>query len=67
VGSTPGKGHLWRKSSVSAADACVEVAFVEGGEVLVRHSKSPNGSVLRFTSVEWEAFVGGVRLGELDR
>lgn len=66
MGSTPGKGYLWRKSSASATD-CVEVAFVEGGEVLVRHSKSPNGSVLRFTSVEWEAFVEGVRLGELAR
>jgi hypothetical protein len=47
----------WRKSSRSGSNACVEVAFVEGG-VAVRDSKDRSGPVLRFTHKEWESFVG---------
>lgn len=54
----------WRKSSRSGGTGqCVEVAF-DGDVVLVRDSKDRGGPVLRFTSVEWEAFVGGVEDGE---
>jgi len=55
----------WRKSRRSAANGCVEVA-VKDGHVAVRDSKDPNGSVLMFTPVEWNAFIGGVRDGEFD-
>jgi len=34
------------------------------GAVLVRHSKNPEGGVLRFTADEWRAFEAGVRAGE---
>jgi Domain of unknown function (DUF397) len=54
----------WRKSSWSAANGCVEVAFVDGG-VLVRDSKDPGGPVLRFTTHEWQVFLLGVHGGEL--
>jgi uncharacterized protein DUF397 len=54
----------WRKSSWSAANGCVEVAFVDGG-VLVRDSKDPDGPVLRFTTHEWHVFLLGVHSGEL--
>jgi uncharacterized protein DUF397 len=56
---------VWRKSTLSHTNGCVEVAFVED-RVAVRDSKDRNGPVLLFTPFEWEAFVGGVRDGEFD-
>jgi hypothetical protein len=35
-----------------------------GGDVLVRDSKDPGGPVLRFSRLEWQAFLDGVRSGE---
>jgi Domain of unknown function (DUF397) len=74
VGSaTPGNqpensGFNWIKSSLSFANGnCVEVASLPGGEIGVRNSRESEGSVLRFTSDEWHAFLGGVRNGEFDR
>ena len=55
----------WRKSGRSAANGCVEVAFV-GERVIIRDSKDKQGPVLQFTLTEWEAFIGGVRDGEFD-
>lgn len=58
----------WMKSSLSFANSnCVEVANLSSGEVGVRHSKAPEGQVLRFTPGEWHAFLGGVRNGEFDK
>jgi hypothetical protein len=60
-------GALWVKSSLSFSNgACVEVADLSDGKVGVRHSKDPSGPVLRFTPAEWQAFLGGSRLGEFD-
>ena len=56
---------VWRKSTLSHTNGCVEVAFVND-RVAVRDSKDRNGPVLVFTPFEWEAFVGGVRDGEFD-
>jgi hypothetical protein len=57
----------WMKSSLSFSNGnCVEVAGLPGGEIGVRDSKDPAGSVLRFTPDEWHAFLGGVRNGEFD-
>jgi hypothetical protein len=56
---------VWRKSTLSHTNGCVEVAFVDD-RVAVRDSKERNGPVLLFTPFEWEAFVGGVRDGEFD-
>ncbi|WP_174186076.1 DUF397 domain-containing protein [Nocardia barduliensis] len=51
----------WFKSSHSGADkACVEVAFLEGGQVGVRDSKNPTGAALVFASGEWDAFITGI-------
>jgi hypothetical protein len=56
------------KSSLSFANGnCVEVSGLGTGEILVRNSSDPDGEVLRFTPAEWDAFTGGVRLGEFDR
>jgi hypothetical protein len=63
----PGSGSHWIKSSLSYANGnCVEVASLPGGEIGVRNSRNSAGPVLRFTSDEWHAFLGGVRNGEFD-
>jgi Domain of unknown function (DUF397) len=62
----PGSGSQWTKSSLSFSNGnCVEVASL-GGEIGVRNSRDRDGSVLRFTPDEWDAFLGGVRNGEFD-
>ncbi|MCI0688674.1 MAG: DUF397 domain-containing protein [Sporichthyaceae bacterium] len=59
----------WRKSSTCMdpenPKSCVEVDQ-RGDEVLVRDSKDPAGSELRFTLNEWAAFTVGVKAGEFD-
>jgi hypothetical protein len=65
---TSGSDSRWVKSSRSFSNGnCVEVASLPGGSVGVRHSRNPEGPVLRFTAGEWQAFLGGVRNGEFDR
>lgn len=61
----PGGDSRWVKSSLSFCNSnCVEVAHLADGQIGVRHSKDPQGPVLRFTPGEWRAFLGGVRNGE---
>jgi hypothetical protein len=58
----------WRKSRRSnggGGGACVEVAELSD-LVAMRDSKDPAGAVLAFTRVEWQAFLGVVRAGDLD-
>jgi hypothetical protein len=58
----------WKKSSLSYANGnCVEIAGLSGDLIAVRDSKRQRGPVLRFTTDEWDAFLGGVRNGEFDR
>lgn len=58
----------WFKSSLSFSNgACVEVAELPDGGMAMRNSRHPNGSVLEFTPLEWDAFIGGVRRGEFNR
>jgi hypothetical protein len=58
---------VWRKSTRSGTNGCVEVAL-DAAEVAVRDSKQQgNGPVLLFTAHEWDAFLAGVRNGEFDR
>ena len=54
---------IWRKSTASVSGQCVEVAFADES-VLVRNSRDPLGSVLRFSRQEWAAFLKGVDNGE---
>ncbi|WP_035738132.1 DUF397 domain-containing protein [Glycomyces arizonensis] len=44
----------------------LEIGFAENGLVAMRRADDPGGTVLIYTPDEWEAFVGGVRDGELD-
>ena len=58
----------WIKSSASFSNGnCVEVTQLPGGQIGVRHSRHPQGPVLRFTPAEWHAFLAGARNGEFDR
>jgi Domain of unknown function (DUF397) len=59
---------VWRRSSLCNADACVEVARVDGVRtVLMRDSKLDDASpVLAFAGQRFADFVAGVRLGEFD-
>jgi hypothetical protein len=60
-------GSSWVKSSLSFSNGnCVEVANLPDGKIGVRNSRDSEGSVLRFTLGEWDAFLGGVRNGEFD-
>ena len=56
---------VWRKSSFSGTNGCIEFAFV-GAHVAIRDSKDRSGPVLIFSCSEWEAFLEGVRQGEFD-
>ncbi|WP_458686080.1 DUF397 domain-containing protein [Nocardia tengchongensis] len=61
-------GAEWFKSSHSSQGGeCVEVAFLEGGQVGVRDSKDPTGPALTFTPGEWDAFTAGINDGEFNR
>ena len=63
-----GPDSHWIKSSLSFSNGnCVEVASLSNDEIGVRDSKDAEGPVLRFTSDEWHAFLGGVRNGEFDQ
>ncbi len=55
---------VWKKSTRSGTNGCVEVAFL-GAQVAVRDSKDREGPMLFFTPAEWDAFIDGVRHGEL--
>ena len=61
-------GAVWRKSSLSSANGgdCVEVATNLPAVIAVRDSKDPDGATLVFTPAEWNAFIGGAKVGEFD-
>jgi hypothetical protein len=60
-------GLNWMKSSFSHGNGnCVEVAGLSTELIRIRDSKNVNGPVLAFTPAEWDAFLGGIRNGELD-
>lgn len=51
----------WRKSRRSANNgACVEVAPVSG-QIAVRDSKNPGGSLLRYPQQSWQDFVQALK------
>jgi hypothetical protein len=65
--SGPDRAPRWLKSSYSYANGdCVEIADFPDGTIGVRHSKHPDGAVLRFRSPEWAAFTSGLKAGEFD-
>lgn len=55
----------WKASTASGGGNCVEVRRYEGN-VEVRNSRFPDGTVLSFTPEEWDAFCDGARHGEFE-
>jgi Domain of unknown function (DUF397) len=63
-----GSGRTWRKSSRSyGSGECIEVATPSGKRIAVRDSKNAQGTVLSFSSAQWNTFVAGIRSGKLGR
>jgi hypothetical protein len=69
----------WRKSTRSSGQGgnCVEVGVIGDPRVaacevtsdelhLVRDSKDPEGAVLAFPPADWDAFIRGIKNGELN-
>lgn len=57
---------VWVKASKSSGSGqCVEMARTPE-YVMVRHSKDPQGPVLRFTFAEFAAWLDGARKHEFD-
>jgi hypothetical protein len=60
-------GLSWRKSQRSnPSGECVEIACLPAGQVAVRNSRHPMGTVLIYTDAEISAFVRGVKDGDFD-
>lgn len=59
-------GVTWLHAPGSDAGDRVEIAKLPGGAVAMRNPADLNGTVLRYTAAEWEAFTLGVRDGEFD-
>ena len=58
---------VWQHSPESNLDEPhIEIAFLDEGNVALRNSHEPDGTVLIYTPAEWEAFVLGARDGEFD-
>lgn len=57
---------VWRKSSRSWRDECVEVAEA-GGSAAVRDSKNPRGAQLRIAAGRWQSFLVQIKGGHYDR
>ncbi|MEV5680427.1 DUF397 domain-containing protein [Streptomyces sp. NPDC052179] len=57
----------WRKSSFSGDQgACVEVAPLSDGRIVVRNSNHPKAGVVFFTRTEMDAWIRGAKAGEFD-
>ncbi|GAA4894231.1 DUF397 domain-containing protein [Streptomonospora salina] len=55
---------LYRKSTYSTSNNCVEVADIPGISA-VRDTKAPEAGALEFPATEWRALIEAVRSGEL--
>jgi len=62
----PADDLVWQRSTRCSAGACVEVA-AGADAVLVRDSKDPDGTVLAFTRLNWDAFLADARAGVFDQ
>lgn len=57
----------WLKAKASMANGgCVEVAFLDCGEVAVRDSRDQAGPVLIPQPSQWNAFIARAKAGEFD-
>lgn len=58
----------WHRSrACTGGPACVEIALLEDGGVLIRDSKIAQGPQLQFSGESWNEFMVGVHAGEFAR
>lgn len=57
---------VWRKSSFSDPDDCVEMARLPDGRTAVRNSNHRDAGTVVFTPPEMAAFLAGAKAGEFD-
>lgn len=57
----------WIKATASGDQGgdCVEMRR-SGDAIEVRHSKNPDGGILRYSPAEWAAWLDGAKKGEFD-
>jgi hypothetical protein len=65
LGAVAQSKAIWRKSTFSGLNGCVEIAVLDG-QIGVRDSKDRNGPILLFTHTEWNSFLNGVKDGQFD-
>ena len=65
LGAVAQSKAIWRKSTFSGLNGCVEIAVLDG-QIGVRDSKDRNGPILLFTHIEWNSFLNGVKDGQFD-
>jgi hypothetical protein len=59
--------HISTRSGSGGGNCAEAGPVLDGsGRVAVRHSRRPNGDVLLYDSVEWTAFLAGVKTGCFD-
>ena len=69
---TPNPGRnlthaTWRKSSFSTEQGdCVELAPLDDGTIAIRNSNHPAAGVVYLTRTEMNAWIQGIKIGELD-
>lgn len=56
----------WISACKADSPMCLEVAFLEGGEVLLRSSTNP-ASTITVTDDEFATFLAGAKSGQFDR
>ena len=61
-----GAGRRGRPGCAPASSNAIPAVELVDGQVRLADANDPEGPVLVFTLGEWEAFVGGVRLGEFE-
>ena len=60
-------GLHWQKARRSVNNgACVEVAALVSGQILVRDSMDKEGLVMRYPERSWHAFVASIKKGRFD-
>lgn len=60
-------GAVWRKSSFSGSNGCVEVAFLDRDHIATRDTKDRRGPALIFSASAWSTFLDGVAVGDFTR
>lgn len=56
----------WSRSSYCGNGACVEVAYTDNGQYVVRDGKHPDGGTLTFSKAGWAYLMGEFKAGKFN-